>query len=131
MGKDKAEGINITTFVLPTSLLKYGINENGKFRVEFQSFTSRRRNDLIKNSTLLLEPVEVGFKARLWEEKGALPKTSFILHTAIPKFSSRQYSHLSVSPNFHFVHYPLTLIPLLPALQSMINGEVTLKYSVL
>ncbi len=73
MEKDKLQGVNTTTFVLPTGLLKYGIKENVEFRLEFQSFTSRRRNDLIKKTSLLLEPVELGFKARLWEEKGALP----------------------------------------------------------
>ncbi len=52
---------------------------------------------------MLLEPVEVGFKAKLWEEKGALPKTSFIIHTAIPAFSSQQYKYLSTAPNFCYV----------------------------
>jgi len=103
MENDRIERINTTTFVLPTGLLKYGINENVEFRLEFQSFTSRRRNDLIKKSSLALEPVEVGFKASLWEEKGVLPKTSVILHTTVPKFSSRQYSHLSAAPNFRFL----------------------------
>ncbi|MBA2761722.1 MAG: hypothetical protein H0U39_07140 [Segetibacter sp.] len=52
MENDRIERINTTTLLLPTGLLKYRINENVDFRLEFQSFTSRRRNDLIKKSSL-------------------------------------------------------------------------------
>jgi hypothetical protein len=102
MEKDNYQNIKSTTFVLPTGLLKYGINDNVELRVEFQSFIQRQKINVVKSSTSSLEPIEIGFKARLWEERGLIPKTSFIVHTTIPKFSTKEYRHLSSAPNYRF-----------------------------
>jgi len=102
MEKDRKTGVNTTTFVLPTGLLKYGINNNVELRVEFQSLTSKQKLNLINKRSTSLEPVEVGLKARLWEEKGIIPKTSFIIHTTVPAFASKTYKKFSSAPNFRF-----------------------------
>jgi hypothetical protein len=102
MEKDNYQNVQSTTFVLPTGLLKYGINDNIEFRLEFESFIQRQKINLIKSSTSSLQPIEVGFKTKLWEEHGLIPKTSFIIHTTIPKFSTKEYKHLSPAPNFRF-----------------------------
>jgi hypothetical protein len=102
MEKDQLNGLKTTTYVIPTSLLKYGINENVELRLELQSQNSRSTFNNIKTSASALQPVELGFKAKLWEEKGIIPKTSFILHTTLPKLSSKEFKSLSAAPNFRF-----------------------------
>jgi hypothetical protein len=99
---DKQEGISTVNYIHPTSLLKYGINENAEFRVEFQPYTFREKTNNSKTSGILLEPLEVGLKLKLLEEHAIIPKTSLIIHTTIPPFSSKRYHYLNPAPSFRF-----------------------------
>lgn len=75
------------TLVLPASLWKYGVND----RFELRLITELSYTD--ENGARIdgLNPVKVGFKAALCEEKGIIPKTSIIAHMQIPDLAS---SHL-------------------------------------
>jgi hypothetical protein len=102
MEKEKSNGIKNTTYVLPTGLLKYGISDNVELRVEFQSTTTESLYNNIEESNTSFQPLEVGLKTKLWEEKGCIPKTSLILHTSIPAIASHEFRKLKPAANFRF-----------------------------
>lgn len=85
----------------PTALLKYGLNKF-EFRLEVTCKTVYEH--LIPNpkSTFGFEPVVIGFKAALWEEKKLLPKTSIIVHLGIPAFGSTYFKPDHLIPSFRF-----------------------------
>jgi Putative MetA-pathway of phenol degradation len=87
-------------YLTPTLLSKYGLSN----RIELRLITS-----VFTTSTLLipagrvrktgLDPVEVGAKISLWEEKKGIPKTTFLFHVAIPGFASNTNDINLVAPN--------------------------------
>ncbi len=78
-------------FVHPTSLLKYGISNRFELRLE-SSFVTQKLHYIPSTVThTILQPVEVGTKVRLFEEKGLLPKTSFIAHVGLPFLASKEF----------------------------------------
>ena len=87
--------------VHPTLLLKYGLT---RFEFRLEAAYKSSYEQLIPNPrwTTGLEPVEIGFKATLWEEKNLLPKTSVIVHLGIPTLSSRSFKTDHLSPSFRF-----------------------------
>ncbi|MEO6219796.1 MAG: transporter [Ginsengibacter sp.] len=95
---------NTYEYLTPTLLSKYGLTD----RIELRLITT-----LITNSYLLipqgtvsktgLEPVEVGAKISLLQEKKLLPKTSFLFHFAIPGFASKGNNINLIAPNFRFI----------------------------
>lgn len=88
-----------TTFSLPTTLWKYGVNENFELRL-ITEFASEKIEDENTNGLL---PVYVGFKVKLSEEKGIIPKTSFIAHISLPNAASTNYKTDNFAPEFRFV----------------------------
>ncbi|MFN9710501.1 MAG: transporter [Bacteroidota bacterium] len=96
------ESINKTekNWILPTALWKYGINENFELRL----ITEINKNEITgkANSQPGLLPTEIGFKVKLIEENGIIPKISFISHLAIPKLSSKDFRTTYYAPNFRF-----------------------------
>ena len=87
------------TFSLPTTLWKYGVNENFELRL-ITEFASEKIEDENTNGLL---PVYVGFKVKLSEEKGIIPKTSFIAHISLPNAASTHYKTDYFAPEFRFV----------------------------
>lgn len=88
---------------LPTLLTKYGISR----KIELRLITTLLSNSDISQPTGIkyktgLEPVEIGAKISLWEERGWVPKTSFIFHLGIPALASKSNKINSVAPNFRF-----------------------------
>ncbi|MEO7984426.1 MAG: transporter [Bacteroidota bacterium] len=85
----------------PTVLLKYGLTKF-EFRLEANYKTSYEH--LIPNpkKTTGFDPLVIGFKAALWEEKNLLPKTSLIVHAGIPAFSSTAFKTDHLAPSFRF-----------------------------
>lgn len=73
------------SFIAPTALWKYGVNENFELRLitelSFSEIEGEKRDGL--------NPVKVGFKAKLLDEKGIVPKTSIIAHLQIPDLASK------------------------------------------
>ncbi|TDL99500.1 MAG: hypothetical protein C4K58_06270 [Flavobacteriaceae bacterium] len=97
--------------LLPTVLSKYGVND----RFELRLITEISSNNIQGN--LGLNPVEIGFKTRLLEEKGTIPMTSFIGHVQIPKFSSPNRKGNHFAPSFRFV------------MQHTLNPKMSLSYN--
>jgi len=91
-------------FVHPTVLSKYGLSQRFELRLitEFISFQTPVIIPLGNDIVTGLQPVEVGGKLALFEEKGIRPKTSFIFHTAIPKAASKKFQQTNWAPNFRF-----------------------------
>ncbi|MBL0183577.1 MAG: transporter [Chitinophagaceae bacterium] len=90
-------------FQHPTLLSKYGISKRIEFRLITTLSTNHFYNDqLVTQKESGLEPVEVGAKIALWEEKKWIPKTSFIFHFAIPKLASKEFRADKLAPNFRF-----------------------------
>ena len=89
------------TLVHPTALLKYGL---GKIELRLESTWSSEYEHVIPNPKWSrgLQPVEIGFKAALCEEKDFRPKISIIMHTTIPFLSSGIYKDSLLTPSFRF-----------------------------
>lgn len=87
-----------TTFSLPSTLWKYGVNENFELRLITEFVLEKNR---LEKSTGLL-PIFIGFKVKLTDEKGIVPKTSFIAHIGLPKAASSNYKIDYLAPEFRF-----------------------------
>jgi len=92
-----------TEFLLPTILSKYGLTK----RIELRLITTVKRFPVIRSSFSKqyeagLEPVELGAKIALAEEKKWLPKTSLIFHFAMPPGASNNLRPDRIAPNFRF-----------------------------
>ena len=89
---------NSTSNSLPSVLWKYGVNENFELRL-ITEFLSEKINDEKSSG---FTPVLIGFKVKLCEEKGIIPKTSFIGHIGLPNAASSRYKTDFVAPEFRF-----------------------------
>lgn len=87
-----------TTFSLPSTLWKYGVNENFELRLITEFVLEK--NQLEKSTGLL--PIFIGFKVKLTDEKGIVPKTSIIAHIGLPKAASSNYKIDYLAPEFRF-----------------------------
>lgn len=87
----------------PAALLKYGLFNKLELRFEATFKTEYLRFIPQTKTTTGFEPLEVGFKAALFNEKGILPKTSLITHVAIPTLASAEFKARHVAPAFVFV----------------------------
>ncbi|MES1218539.1 MAG: transporter, partial [Bacteroidota bacterium] len=85
----------------PTALLKYGLKKI-EFRLETTVHSSYEH--LIPNPRWIkgLDPIVIGFKTQLWEEKKLLPKTSFIFHVGLPSIASKVFRADHLAPAFRF-----------------------------
>ncbi len=90
---------NSKTNTLPSTLWKYGVNENFELRL-ITEFTSETLN---KQTTSGLNPILIGCKIKMFEEKGFWPKTSFIGHVLIPNAASSNFKTDYCAPEFRFV----------------------------
>jgi Putative MetA-pathway of phenol degradation len=88
-----------STNSLPTVLWKYGVNENFELRL-ISEFLSEKINSEQQDG---LAPIYVGFKVKLADEKGIIPKTSFISHIGLPSAASTKYKTEFYAPEFRFV----------------------------
>lgn len=91
-------GFNIVTYkdrvqqlLHPTALLKYGWSSRVEGRIELTPYTSYIPFLPDTKTETKLEPVEIGAKIRLFEEKGLRPKTSLIAHIGLPFAASREF----------------------------------------
>ena len=102
-----------TIFSLPSTLWKYGVNENFELRLITEWVTEEI--DKIKSSGFT--PVYIGFKVKLAEEKGIFPKTSFIAHISLPNVASSIYKTDYNATEFRFT------------LQHTLSEKVSLSYN--
>lgn len=103
----------VSSFQYPSILHKYGVNDNFELRMITQVEGQRLNN----NSSSGVAPILVGFKARIAEEKGVFPATSFIGHLALPTLSSKNLRADFYTPSFRFV------------MQHSLSENVSLSYN--
>lgn len=96
-GFERVDGSS-ENFVVPTSLLKYGLNGTFEFRLIAEFSTDKTDGTTISG----LSPILVGFKVAIAEEKGIWPKTSLIGHLSIPEFASDEFKTAYYAPMFRF-----------------------------
>ena len=86
------------SYQYPSLLHKYGVNDNFELRLITEYNNERFDN----NSSYGIAPIIVGFKAKLAEEKGSFPATSFIGHLSLPILSGKNFKTNYYSPSFRF-----------------------------
>ncbi len=89
---------NSNSFVAPTVLTRFGINDH--FELRLITEYAINKNELEK--TKGINPVLIGFKTLLFEEKGLIPTTSFIGHIGIPNLASKDLKTIYYAPEFRF-----------------------------
>jgi hypothetical protein len=79
------------SLAVPTSLLKYGLGNRVELRLNIDYLNNYYH--LIPDPVTVIgfEPVEIGTKIHLFNEKKALPNTSFIAHIGISDLSSKAF----------------------------------------
>jgi len=82
----------------PTILWKYGIND----RVELRMITELVTIKYTKDSQTGIPPLTFGFKTSLVEEKGIVPKISFLGHFTTTKLGSEDFELSYAAPAFRF-----------------------------
>jgi hypothetical protein len=87
-----------SSIVSPTILFKYGINDNLELRLITEYVTNELGDEKISG----INPVLIGFKAKLIDEKGIIPKTSFIGHLLIPDLASADFKADYYATEFRF-----------------------------
>lgn len=89
---------NVNEIVMPTILTRFGINDHFEIRLVTEYIINKNYSEKISG----VNPVLIGFKTRLFEEKGVIPLTSFIGHIGIPKLASSNYKATYFAPEFRF-----------------------------
>ena len=87
-----------SSFVAPTVLTRFGINNHFELRLITEYAIDK--NDLGRTNGI--NPVLLGFKTSLFEEKGLIPTTSFIGHIGIQNLTSKDLKTLYYAPEFRF-----------------------------
>ena len=87
----------------PSTLWKIGVSEYFEFRVVTE-YINIQLDPNPKVDGLL--PIQVGFKSRLLDQKGIVPKTSFIGHLSLPGLASKQFQQNYFAPSLRlaFLH---------------------------
>lgn len=86
-------------FVHPTILWKVGIFKSTELRLITDVSSIKDSTGKYKTG---LEPIEIGFKTAICEERKARPKISFIAHMAVPYLSTKNQRTKYFAPNFRF-----------------------------
>jgi hypothetical protein len=85
----------------PQLQLRFGLSERFELRAEINAETEKT---ISKNEFKYgLQPVELGLKTKLTEQKGALPATAFYLQAGIPKWASPDHQKEHVFPKLRFL----------------------------
>jgi hypothetical protein len=102
-----------STIVSPTILFKYGVNENVEIRLITEYSTTTIGDEKISG----FHPILVGTKIKVCEEKGIIPKTSFIGHLLIPNLASAELKAEYYAAEFRFT------------MQHTISDKISLSYN--
>ncbi len=86
------------SWAAPSILWKYGVSDNIELRLITEHCSEIENKQIIRG----IKPVTVGFKVKISEEKGILPKTSFIGHLALPRLATKEMKALYYAPSFRF-----------------------------
>jgi Putative MetA-pathway of phenol degradation len=85
----------------PAVLLKYGLKKI-ELRLETSFKTSYQHLIPDPVTTTGIDPVAIGIRAPLWEEKKWIPKTSLLVHLGIPALGSKAFRPDHLFPSFRF-----------------------------
>ena len=92
------ESDEVKNIVSPSSLFKYGLNDRFELRLITEYSSTEYGNQKISG----LNPVTVGFKTKINEEKGLIPLTSFIGHLTIAQLATEELKSDYIAPSFRF-----------------------------
>ena len=94
----------VTQWIHPTALWKFGLHERFELRLitEVQTVFLQSGTTLARRRTGV-QPLQLGGKIELTEEKGWIPKTSLIAHTTLPRWGATFFQTPNWAPNFRFV----------------------------
>lgn len=112
---------NQKIYTYPSTLWKYGVNE----KFELRLITELVSQKTVASTNTGLSPITIGFKTSLFEEKGFIPKTSFIGHITTSKMGSKEFQTQYIAPSFRFTmqHTLTEKISLAYNLGAEWNGE--------
>ena len=82
----------------PTVLTRFGVNDHFELRLITEYIINKGKNETISG----INPVFIGFKTRLLEERGIVPLTSFIGHLGFTKWASSDFKTNYFTPEFRF-----------------------------
>ncbi len=113
---------NVINYSYPSSLFKYGVTEKFELRLIGELVSEKNVADFKTGIT----PLTIGFKAALIEEKGMIPKTSFIGHLTTSNVGSKDFQAKFIAPAFRFTmqHTVSERIALAYNLGAEWNGEI-------
>ncbi|MBA2761838.1 MAG: transporter [Segetibacter sp.] len=114
---DKTNGQCMEEYLYPTVFLKYGLTKKLELHVLIEDEGDYEYNPNKHKVASGIEPVQVGFKYNLFEEKGALPNTSIIAGAAFPKLASPDFKSDYVAPAFRL------------AMQNSLSKKIQLQYN--
>jgi hypothetical protein len=89
---------NLKAFAAPTVLTRYGINNYFELRLITEYSIIKENSKTLSG----INPILIGFKIKLLEEKGLIPTTSLIAHIGFPKVASPEYIASYYYPEFRF-----------------------------
>lgn len=89
---------NSKLIVAPTILTRFGINKYFELRLITEYIITKESSSTYSG----INPILIGFKARLIEEKGVIPTTSLIAHIGIPKVASSENRAIYYYPEIRF-----------------------------
>jgi hypothetical protein len=84
--------------VHPSTLWKYGLNGNIELRLITELNTIKEAGTSVSG----LIPIAIGFKTKISEEKGLIPKTSLIAHMNMRSLASKEFQTEKYAPEFRF-----------------------------
>ena len=82
-------------YAYPSALWKYGLTDNFELRLITQYITIQKSPNADQNGFL---PLAVGFKSKLSNQKGILPKVSFLGHLRLPGVVSDEFEITYLAP---------------------------------
>lgn len=104
---------NSTTSSLPSALWKYGVNENFELRMITEFVIEKEAG--VRNTGF--NPVLVGCKIKMADQKGIFPKTSLIGHVSLPNAATSNFKNEFYAAEFRFV------------MQHTLNERFSLSYN--
>ena len=115
---DTDEGRRSNDYLYPSALLKYGVSKKLELRMLIEEEADYDYAPEKHKTAAGLEPVKIGVKYNLFDEKGAIPKTSVIVRADIPKLASPDFKGDFVAPLFRL------------AMENSLTKKLSLVYNI-
>jgi len=96
---DKRENLFQETTLYNSALFRYGLNKNSEIRL--QTDYAKVKTDSI--SITGFNPLTVGTKLLISEQKSILPKASFLLNLTLPCFGEKIFRPENLTPSFYLL----------------------------